>query len=249
MDGSARVQGPPVIAFDGSKNNFVFSDCITSGCSGHLFLFIGSGPLGPAYGRVGVDSPVLRPHLGSWDEIGGKGARAGTWKIQVAAAPAPAGKADVIEYYNAALDHFFITWSPGEIALLDAGTTIKGWTRTGRTFRTYAAAQAGTTSVCRFYIPPDKGKSHFFGRGTAECTSTAQRNATFVLEDAQYMNMFLPVAGVCPANTTPVYRVFSKRADANHRYMTDPALRDAMVGRGWLAEGDGPDLVVMCAPA
>ena len=26
------------------------------------------------------------------------------------------------------------------------------------------------------------------------------------------------------------------------------ALRDAMVAKGWLAEGDGPDLVVMCAP-
>jgi hypothetical protein len=30
--------------------------------------------------------------------------------------------------------------------------------------------------------------------------------------------------------------------------MTDRALRDEMVAEGWLAEGDGPDLVVMCAP-
>lgn len=116
-------------------------------------------------------------------------------------------------------------------------------------FKTYPVAQAGTTGVCRFYIPPDKGNSHFFGRGATECVSTGQRNPTFVLEDSQYMQMFLPVAGVCPANTTPVYRVFSNRRDANHRYMTDRALRDAMVTRGWLAEGDGPDLVVMCAPA
>jgi len=28
----------------------------------------------------------------------------------------------------------------------------------------------------------------------------------------------------------------------------DRATRDQMVGKGWLAEGDGPDLVVMCAP-
>ena len=35
------------------------------------------------------------------------------------------------------------------------------------------------------------------------------------------MFMALPVAGVCPANTTAIYRVFSDRADANHRYMTD----------------------------
>jgi len=25
-------------------------------------------------------------------------------------------------------------------------------------------------------------------------------------------------------------------------------MRDQMVPRGWIAEGDGPDLVVMCAP-
>ena len=30
--------------------------------------------------------------------------------------------------------------------------------------------------------------------------------------------------------------------------MNDKALRDEMVTKGWLAEGDGPELVVMCAP-
>ena len=46
-----------------------------------------------------------------------------------------------------------------------------------------------------------------------------------------------------------VYRVFSNRSAANHRYMIDKAVRDEMVGKGWLAEGDGPDFVVMCAPS
>ena len=63
------------------------------------------------------------------------------------------------------------------------------------------------------------------------------------------MAMFLPVAGVCPAGTIAVYRVFSNRPDANHRYMIEAAVRAAMVALGWLAEGDGPDLVVLCAPA
>ena len=62
------------------------------------------------------------------------------------------------------------------------------------------------------------------------------------------MQMFLPTAGVCPASTTQIYRVFSDRPDANHRCMTDKTVRAAMVAKGWLAEGDGPDLVVMCAP-
>jgi hypothetical protein len=99
-----------------------------------------------------------------------------------------------------------------------------------------------------FGLSPGLGDSHFFGQGTAECNATGQKNPSFVLEDPAFMQMFLPAAGVCPAGTTQVYRVFSNRPDANHRYMTDKAVRDQMVAKGWLAEGDGPDLVVMCAP-
>jgi len=154
----------------------------------------------------------------------------------------------VIEYYNANLDHYFITWMPNEIAILDAGVQIKGWSRTGKTLRTSVSAKAGASPVCRYYIPPELGDSHFFGRGAQECTETGAKFPSFVLEDPAFMQMILPVEGVCPPATTPVYRVFSNRPDANHRYMTDPAVRNEMVARGWLAEGDGPDLVVMCAP-
>ncbi len=154
----------------------------------------------------------------------------------------------VVEFYHADLDHYFITWMQDEIANLDADTRIRGWTRTGYSFKTHATAQSGTSPVCRYYIPPELGDSHFFGRGTVECNATGQENPTFVLEDPAFMQAFLPTAGVCPANTTQVYRVFSNRLDANHRYMTDRTVRDQMVATGWLAEGDGPDLVVMCAP-
>ena len=154
----------------------------------------------------------------------------------------------VVEHYHAAFDHYFVTWGPAEIAILDAGVEIKGWVRTGSTWRAHTAAQGGASPVCRFYIPPELGDSHFYGRGSTECETTGANNPSFVLEDAQFMHLFLPVDGVCPAGTTSVYRVFSNRPDANHRYMTDRTLRDQMVGKGWLAEGDGPDRVVMCAP-
>ena len=155
----------------------------------------------------------------------------------------------VVEFYNAALDHYFITWAAAEIANLDAGNTPTRWTRTGYGFRAGIVAQPSTSPVCRFYIPPEKGDSHFFGRGTTECNATAAKNPTFVLEDPAFMQMMLPTAGNCPSGTVPIYRVFSNRPDANHRYMTDRTVRDQMVAKGWVAEGDGPDLVVMCAPS
>lgn len=154
---------------------------------------------------------------------------------------------NVVEYYNQVLDHYFITWIPAEIANLDAGKTPTKWIRTGVTFDLDTSVVAGLSPVCRYYIPPALGDSHFFGRGTAECDATGTKNPTFVLEDPAFMFVALPAAGVCPAGTVNVYRVFSNRPDANHRYMTDPAIRAQMVAAGWLAEGDGADLVVMCA--
>lgn len=155
----------------------------------------------------------------------------------------------VVEYYNASFDHYFISWLNDEIFRLDNGS-LPGWVRTGQTFKAsdVAIPALGTSPVCRFYIPPASGDSHFFGRDALECNSTAQKFAALVLEDPRFMHMLLPAAGTCPYNTTPVYRVFSNRADANHRYTTDRATRDQMVAKGWIAEGDGPDLVVMCAP-
>jgi hypothetical protein len=35
---------------------------------------------------------------------------------------------------------------------------------------------------------------------------------------------------------------------ANHRYTTDLAVKVQMVAKGYIAEGYGPDKVMMCAP-
>ncbi len=154
----------------------------------------------------------------------------------------------LVEFYNLALDHYFLTWVSAEIELLDAGITIRGWVRTGKTIRALMNGVAGSSAVCRIYIPPGKGDGHYFGRDLAECNGTMAQNPTFILEEAAFFFLYPTTAGVCAKGTVPVYRVYSNRADANHRYMTERALRDQMIVQGWLAEGDGADVVVMCAP-
>lgn len=201
---------------------------------------LATNPLPPACG-AGIDVTVTP----SAADVDANLPIRGVWGFGATAASQPVR---IVEFYHAAFDHYFITWMPDEIAKLDDGTAIKGWARTGRTFPTYKAAQAGTSPVCRYYIPPDLGDSHFFGRGTDECAATGQNNPRLVLEDPQFMQMFLPALGTCPAGTKQVFRVFSNRPDANHRYLTDTATRDAMASRGWQVEGDGTDRVVMCAP-
>jgi uncharacterized delta-60 repeat protein len=162
------------------------------------------------------------------------------------------------EFYNAALDHYFLTMNPLEARDLDMGIH-KGWIRTGLAFQVYgsaAAAPAGFVPVCRYYIPPDKGDSHFFSASAAECEAIAQRIATdpnyrgYVNESANAFYVALPdtTTGVCPSGTTPVFRLWNHRIDSNHRYTTDPTVKAQMIARGYIAEGYGPDAVAMCAP-
>lgn len=155
--------------------------------------------------------------------------------------------AEAIEFYNEGLDHYFITHIASEIASLDAGVRIKGWTRTGQSFPVWLTP-GRVNQVCRIYIPPELGNSHFYSRDYTECWATYDKNPVFIIEDWEFFYMGLPVNGSCPSYTHPIYRVFSNRADANHRYMTTKSLRNQMMTKGWVAEGDGPDLVVMCGP-
>ena len=67
---------------------------------------------------------------------------------------------DVIEFYNAGLDHYFITYGAQEISDLDTGVH-KGWARTGQSFKAFVTPQAGTSPVCRFYIPPAQRRLAF----------------------------------------------------------------------------------------
>jgi hypothetical protein len=154
-----------------------------------------------------------------------------------------------VEYFNHSLDHYFLTAAANEIADLDGGR-FAGWQRTGYTFNAFVAATPGFGPVCRFYIPPGHGDSHFFSASPSECAIAQSSYPFFVLESPNVFFIALPdlIAGTCPANTVPVYRVWDQRFDTNHRYMTSAAVRASMVAAGWVAEGYGPDQVVMCAP-
>ena len=161
----------------------------------------------------------------------------------------PSTVVDVIEYYHAGFDHYFITSHPDEIAALDAGQ-FSGWERSQQSFRAWSVSQAGTSSVCRYYIPPAIGDSHFFSASPAECGIVPVWFPSYVLESPAAMYEMLPdeTSGACPANTVPIYRVWNGRFDSNHRYTASRAIRDAMVAQGYVAEGAGPDHVGMCAP-
>src|SRR3954462_11757403 len=88
----------------------------------------------------------------------------------VAQAAEPTGTA--VEYYNTFLRHYFLTASPADMALIDAGSEGPGWQRTGGQFGVFRSPgeAPGLSPVCRFYGTPGIGpNSHFFTADPGEC--------------------------------------------------------------------------------
>jgi hypothetical protein len=164
----------------------------------------------------------------------------------------------LVEYYNATLDHYFISDLQPDIDALDTGR-FPGWTRTAKSFKVYerqASGGPGVNPVCRFYIPPTHGNSHFFSASPVECAQLQQKMLTdpnysgYVYETPNAFYIALPdtTTGACPSATVPVYRLWNQRADSNHRYTIDVAIKAQMQAQGYVAEGYGSNAVIMCAP-
>ncbi len=176
--------------------------------------------------------------------------------VTVTVATTVAGQ--VVEFYNANLDNYFITADSNEAAQIDGGAAGPGWSRTGYTFKS-----GGTTSVCRFYGSYSPGpNSHFYTVDPAECqglydqqipTGDPRKLTTksWNFESLDFVSTAPTTTGVngtCPTGTTPVYRAynkgFSRGVDSNHRITSSLTAINEVVTRGWSNEG-----VVMCAPS
>lgn len=140
----------------------------------------------------------------------------------------------VVEFYNAALVHYFVTADPTEAAAIDAGAAGPGWVRTGKSWKS-----GGPNRVCRSYgstdINPATGlrrgpNSHFFTIDAAECAAV-KLDAGWHFESYDYSG-WPQVNGSCPDGTTAVLRVYKGRFaqnDSNHRYtIAPPAYSDRM---------------------
>ena len=204
-----------------------------------------------------VAMPTLRPgayRLEGWGRksTGGAAERYFTRDFTVASS------VEVVEYYSAGLDHYFISAGTDEIALLDRNGN-GDWRRTGQSMLGWARqsdAPPGAVPVCRFYASGPN--SHFYTGSQQECeylrTLERDQRAEALARGKPFLGWafetiafwaVVPQNGQCPGTMRPVYRAYNNRAeqmDSNHRFMIDTVQRDAM-SAGWVDEG-----VAFCSP-
>jgi hypothetical protein len=171
--------------------------------------------------------------------------------LVLTALPPPVTIVQVDEFYHPTLRHYFITASAAEKQDLDTGVH-PGWERTGESFKAYAVGSSASGSinpVCRYYGNPPAGPdSHFYSANVRECFDVLWK-FKWLMETDSVFQIDLPDSstGACPVGTIPVNRLWNQRIDSNHRYTTKPSIKAQMLASGYLAEGYGPDRVVMCA--
>ena len=151
--------------------------------------------------------------------------------------PAGGEVATAVEYFHAAMGHYFVTAQADEIAGLDAGV-FEGWARTGQSFAVWTSGQ-GLADVCRFFTTAFAPKSsHFYTANATECAARAAEQV-WQFEKIAFKVAFRPFGGVCPIGV-PLYRLYNNGMTGapNHRYTTSFALREAMIAAGFVAEDD-----------
>ena len=167
----------------------------------------------------------------------------------------------MIEFLHPALDYYFITSRPADIALLDV---TPPFVRTGERFSVYPSALAGTQSITRFYFDQVAKSStgvvhgsHFYTLVDAERSALiginpGNANAPKLpfsegTDSFAYLPVVEGVGGRCASGLTPVLRLFRGNTrfpdNPNHRFTTSTAIYNSFVAQGWDGEG-----VKFCVP-
>lgn len=214
-----------------------------------------------------ADRNFLRPNVGDANYYR-------NWHVQQAEVqlgricqPPAAVTGKVIEFYNSALNHYFMTISAAEATAIDNGSAGPGWSRTGVTFTGWPdpnRAPLHVRPVCRFYGSLSPGpNSHFYTVDADECAFLKQLQASTPAGQprwnyegiAYYIGAVVrgtptSAALYCggldsPGVALPVNRFYNRRAaqiDSNHRYTITQTVASQMSLAGWTAEG-----LVMCS--
>ena len=230
------LNGPSVSDFRGDLGSCAIGVAIPAGGNCRVNLYFRPQEEGARQANLVVDARELATL--AILHIAGTGATLGSDALAV------------VEFFNAALTHYFITASADEAAAIERGDVGPGWERTGKGFRAWALegpAPASASPVCRFFGTPGLGaSSHFFTANPDECAPLRQ-NPYWLYEGLAFRTMLAGTSfGGCPSGTDPVLRFFWPGADVTemrHRFVLDEVVAQRMRDAHWVEEG-----AVFCSP-
>ena len=230
------INGPTPYDFR-APGNCLLGVPIPAGGACELFFNFTPGAAGVRSARLNVDAPELANlALMNISGLGIETLPPAEWPTVI-----------VVEFYNASLNHYFLTAVPEEVAAIEGGAVGPGWLRTGYSFQGYPvdSKAPGAANVCRFFGTPGIGPSaHFFTADPAEC-ALVKANPRWLYEGLAF-SARLPSAGACPAGAEPVVRFFWPGSDVSqsrHRYVRDLLEQQRMRDARWIEEGP-----VFCSP-
>ena len=165
--------------------------------------------------------PVLE-NLGVWDTARETfsgfcgGVPMGTWPITL------------FEFFSPQANRYLISTSEAENSALAKGNVMR-WQRTGEIFRTMDIHDChDARAVYRFHHR--KSNTQYFAQDGEEC-GALRRDPGWAYRGRQF-GASHPVAGVCPAKTTPMYLLQERRGSVK-RYVWRDELRDKLTRSGW----------------
>ncbi|MBI4741770.1 MAG: hypothetical protein HY777_09550 [Betaproteobacteria bacterium] len=207
-----------------------------SGCTGYISVPSTVSP-GSYYFGVYADGDGVVPESNEANN-----SLAATSPTQVGAS-GTSSAINAIEYFHAGFGHYFITAAADEAAAIDAGI-IKGWARTGQTFKVYPLNASGAANVCRFFSTSFAPKSsHFYTPSASECTFV-KSNPNWQYEQLVF-SVGATSSGACSSGLSPLYRLYNNGLSGapNHRYTVSNTIVSTMSAQGWVSEG-----VIACVP-
>jgi YVTN family beta-propeller protein len=162
-----------------------------------------------------------------------------------------ADTAIAVEYAATFAEQYFHTADATERRLLDDGILGTAWQKTENYWRVWTVPASNRIPVCRFAsYSSTSGASQIHAYGSECAALKATLGADYEMV-AYYVAM--PASdGSCPSGTEALFRLASRdTADGVQRYRLtpDPAARDAMVAKGWVAEGFGAARTFACTPS